>query len=71
MFFLIDNKDINLYKKKKKKKNTKINLFNLIIIARFIKRLLLIISSTNLKFTKNNLFFLNIFSFIIFCKQYK
>ncbi len=74
MSFLINNKDIDLYKReKKKKKKMNINLFNLIVIVRLIKRLLLIISFVNLKSTKtkDNLFFLNIFSFIIFCKQCK
>ncbi len=59
--FLIDNKDIELYREKKKeKKIDSLLLFSLIAAAKFIERLLLIVSFVNLEFTKENLCFLNI-----------
>jgi len=63
---LIDSKDIDLCKReKKKKKKTKIDLFNLTTIARLIERLLLIRLSSianaiNLEPINKILFFLDV-----------
>ena len=60
MSFLIDNKDIDSYKREKKKKKAKIDLFNLTTIAKLIERLSLITSAINLESINKIFLFLNV-----------